>query len=93
MRDYEALFILSEKVGEDKAVETAEELKKIIESHKAEGLNMENLGKKSFSYPIKKMREGFYFLYRFSASPDSIPKIKDDLKHKEEILRTLFTLK
>lgn len=93
MREYEALFIFSEKVGDDKATKLAEEIKRVIESHKAEALQMESIGKKPLSYPIKKLREGYFFLYKFSAPPEAIPRIKDDLKHKEEIVRNLFTLK
>jgi len=48
------------------------------------------LEKHKFSFPIKKRREGTYYILNIEAPPTSITKIRQLLKLQESILRTLF---
>lgn len=47
--------------------------------------------KRKLCYPIKKYREGIYYLMNFSAPPELITKMNHAYKLNENILRVLIT--
>ena len=50
-------------------------------------------GKRLFSYPIKKEKEGIYWLVKFEAATSIIEEIKNKLKFEEDLLRYLIIKK
>lgn len=93
MRNYEAMFIFEPQLEEEGLDKEARAIEKIIKE-KGEGkVSFENLGKKTFAYSIGKNNEGYYVNYNFDALPSSIIKIKEELKHRENILRFIIFLK
>lgn len=48
--------------------------------------------KRKLYFPIKKYREGTYYLVNFSVAPEAIAKIRHAYKLNENILRTLITV-
>ena len=93
MRDYEAMFIFHPELTEEKLEKSVKAVEKIIKSKAKGRLETENLGKKTLAYPIKKLNEGFYVNYDFEALPAAIDKIKEELKHSEDILRFMIFVK
>lgn len=89
-RNYDAIFVISSKLSENELKEITEEIKKIIENNE----NVQNVEvsveSRPFAYPIKKEKKGTFITYKFSAPPETISKIKDAIRHREEILRTTF---
>lgn len=93
MRDYEAMFIFNPELSEEKLDESIKAVEKIIRDNAKGRLDTENLGKKTLAYPIKKSNEGYYVNYDFEAPPAAIKKIKEELKHSDEILRYIVFTK
>jgi small subunit ribosomal protein S6 len=93
MRDYEAMFIFHPELTEEKLDQSVKAVEKIIKSETKGRLETENLGKKTLAYPIKKVNEGYYINYDFEALPAAIDKIKEELKHSEDILRFMIFVK
>ena len=93
MRNYEAMFIFHPELTEEKLDESIKSVEKIIKENAKGRLQTENLGKKTLAYPINKQNEGYYVNYDFDAPPAAISKIKEELKHSEEILRFIVFLK
>lgn len=93
MRNYEAMFIFNPELSEEKLEESIKAVEKIIKDNAKGRLNTENLGKKTLAYPVKKSNEGYYVNYDFEAPPAAISKIKEELKHSEEILRFIVFVK
>ncbi len=93
MRDYEAMFIFHPELTEEKLEQSVKAVEKIIKSEVKGRLQTENLGKKTLAYPIKKLNEGYYVNYDFEALPAAIDKIKEELKHSEDILRFMIFVK
>ena len=93
MRDYEAMFIFHPELTDEKLEEQIRAVEKIIKDNAQGRLKLENLGKKTLAYPIKKLNEGYYVNYDFEAPPAAINKIKEELKHSEEILRFIVFVK
>ncbi len=92
-RNYDAIFVISSKLSENELKSITDELKKIIETNE----NVQNIEiaiePRQFAYPIKKETKGTFITYKFSGPPDTISKIKEAIKHREEILRTTFVNK
>lgn len=90
MKNYEAVFILSPKLSKEAVQKLAGEVKKSIEAANGERIIEEKLEKRPLQYPIKKQKEGIYFICQFTAPTDAIAKIKEDFKHNESVLRYAF---
>lgn len=93
MNNYETLFILSPLLKPEQLESLVKEIRGAIESEKAHNLTEEPIEKKPLAYPIKKSTEGFFLLYRFQAAPGALERVKLTLKHKDAILRSMFTVR
>ncbi|MEO0072574.1 MAG: 30S ribosomal protein S6 [candidate division WOR-3 bacterium] len=86
-RTYKAIFIISSKLSEAESKKFIEELKQIMSKNN----NLEIIDSKTeFSnlpYLIRKETKGTYFTVEFKTTADAISKIKEELKHRDEILR------
>lgn len=92
MRNYEAMFIFEPNVAEEKLEKEVKSVERTIKTRGKGKVKFDNLGKKTLAYPIKKFNEGIYVSYQFTAEPLAITKIKEALKHKENILRFMILL-
>ncbi|MCS7258547.1 MAG: 30S ribosomal protein S6 [candidate division WOR-3 bacterium] len=86
-RIYKAIFIISSKLSENESKQFIEELKQIMTKNN----NLEILNSKTevanLPYPIRKETKGTYFTVEFKTTADVISKIREELKHRDEILR------
>ena len=89
MKRYEAMFILKpdlDKAGQDKILGHIQEL---VAKHKGAINETKEMGKNRLAYPLKKNKEGLYYLINFSITPDAIDGIKKSLVLNESVLRIL----
>lgn len=90
MRQYQLCLVLN-PTQEKK--EQEELLKKIqLEVEKLEGKidKQEEWGKKELSYPIKRSREGNFFLLTLSLPPASVSNLERKMKLEERVIRYLL---
>lgn len=86
---YELTLILKASLDEEKRKKIAEDIKKTLgENGKIE--KTEEWGKKTFSYPVKKEKEGYYLFMLLEAAGKEAVKLADKLKFNESILRYLL---
>ncbi len=90
MRNYEAMFIFNPNISEEKLEKEITSVKRAIKTRGKGDVKFDNLGKKTLAYPIEKFNEGIYVNYQFTAQPLAISKIKETLRHKENILRFMI---
>ncbi len=90
MRDYEAMFIFNADLPDERLEKEIKTIERAIKTRGKGAIRYENFGKKTLAYPINKKSEGTYVNYVFEAEPGSIIKIKEYLKHKEDILRFMI---
>lgn len=65
-------------------------VKKILEEHKAK-INLElPLGKKTFAYPIKKEKAGYYTTFYFDIAGSELASVNKIMQAEKEILRFLL---
>jgi small subunit ribosomal protein S6 len=91
MKQYEAMFILKpdlDKTGIDKILGHIQEL---VAKHKGVINETREMGKNRFAYPLKKNKEGIYYLMNISVATDAVSGIKKNLVLNESILRMLVT--
>jgi small subunit ribosomal protein S6 len=93
MNNYEAMFIFPADLDEENLQKEVTGLQEIIKQHGQGKVVFENLGTKTMAFPVKKRNEGIYVCYNFEAPPAAIIKIKDEIKHRDNILRSLFLAK
>jgi small subunit ribosomal protein S6 len=76
MRKYETIFILHPSLDEEAVKANIEKFKGVIENGGGVVDNVDFWGKRKLAYEIKKIGEGYYTLFNFSANPE-LPKELD----------------
>ena len=84
------MIIINPQVSDTEANEIVEKAKKIVTDEKAEILNEDRLGRKKFSHPVGKHRDGFYLYMKVKAAPESVKNIAHNLRLQESILRAML---
>jgi small subunit ribosomal protein S6 len=90
---YEAMYIVDPGQSEREVEAVAERLKAEIAEKGGEVVDVHHLGKKRLAYPIKKKREGYYFLLYFRLPPEGISELRGGYRLNESILRCLILKK
>ena len=76
MRKYETIFIQNPTLDEETINANIEKFKGIIENGGGTVDNVDVWGKRKLAYEIKKVSEGYYTLFNFTAGPE-LPKELD----------------
>ncbi|MEG0872739.1 MAG: 30S ribosomal protein S6 [Clostridia bacterium] len=86
MNNYETVIILSASAPEEATVAFGEKMKELI-SQSGELTKVDEWGKKTLAYEIKKQKEGYYILFTFVAKPDFIFEFERILRLDEIVLK------
>lgn len=91
MRKYEAMFIIRPDLSETDRKTLFSQIGDAIAKNNGK-LTQANiwLEKRKLCFPIKKQREGTYYLINFTAATDAITKLRYAYKLNESILRVLI---
>lgn len=89
MNQYEAVIILSANAAEEATIAFGEKMKELISAN-GELTNVEEWGKKTLAYEIKKQTEGYYILFTFEAKPEFIAELERVLKLDEIVLKDMI---
>ena len=84
MNKYEIMFIVRPDVDEDARKATVSALEKTLTDNKATITLSKELGQKEFSYEIKKMKSGYYYLYNIETSSNEATKEFDRVARIDE---------
>ena len=87
---YEAMYIVEPARSEQEVEALTERLKSEIVEKGGEFVDLHHLGKKRLAYPIKKKREGYYFLLYFRLGPDRVSELRAGYRLNDSILRFLI---
>lgn len=90
LKEYQAVIIVAPRLSEERLKALQDEFERNLQEGESGKILESETKKQRLVYPIKKFKEGIYLFYRFTATAGIILKIKDSLKHKEEILRISF---
>ena len=88
---YEGMFIIHTGNDEESSRnEVLEEIKSELKRQDASIESIVELGKKTFTYAIKKQKDGYYYLIYMNINPQAISKLLARFKLNGHILRQLI---
>ena len=92
MNKYESVIILSANAPEEATVAFGEKMKELISAN-GELTSVEEWGKKTLAYEVKKQTEGYYILLTFDAKPEFIAEFERILRLDEIVLKHMVIRK
>lgn len=90
MKKYEGMFIIKSDLSKENFDKTIGQINDAIVKNGGSVSAAKELGKQHLSFPIKKYKEGIYYLVNFDIDTDAISKIKRAVSLNESILRALI---
>lgn len=92
-RNYELVVILDPELTAAEQEKLLEKFKKLITDAEGKVSSAKELGKKELAYPIKKKREGVFYLLEFSAPASLISSLRQKLLLEDKVLRFLVIVR
>ncbi len=86
---YEIMTILPSHYADTEIDGVIGTVQKLLESTGAKIEKSQNFGKLKIAYPIERQRHGTYVLFYISAEPAILPKLEQNLRLSEEVIRHL----
>ena len=90
MREYELVFIAEPSLDEEALDTLLERYTELVQGLGGQVTAVEAWGKRQLAYPIRKLREGYYFVTQIQLSTDALPELERSLKLTEPIMRYLI---
>jgi small subunit ribosomal protein S6 len=92
MNNYEAMFIVKPDLNEEAKKDLFSKIRDTIEKNNGKVISADLWSeKRKLYFPIKKCREGIYYLVNFHLEPKIITNLSHEYKLNENILRVLIT--
>jgi small subunit ribosomal protein S6 len=86
---YETVFILTPVLSDAQMKDAVAKFKSVLIERGAEMVHEENWGLRKLAYPIDKKSTGFYQLFEYQASPETIAVLETEFRRDEKVLRFL----
>jgi len=90
MPGYELVFIVQPEMEEEPLTAQVEKIKQTISDLKGQVYQVDPWGRRRLAYPIKKHREGFYFLIQMALPSSAVRSLERSLKLMEDVIRYLI---
>jgi len=87
MRYYETLYIVNPNLGEEDYRAVVAKFTDAVEKNKGVVTKVDEWGKKSLAYDIKKFDKGFYVLLQFCGEADLTAELKREMSLDDRILK------
>ncbi|HKK82897.1 MAG TPA: 30S ribosomal protein S6 [Atribacterota bacterium] len=92
MRNYELMILLDPNLQEEEISALIKEVQQTIANNQGKIIKVNQWGKRTLAYDIKKFREAFYVIIDFELEPENIANIEKSIKFEEKIIRYLLVL-
>ncbi len=90
MNAYELVVIFSSELSAEEQKKIISKIEKTLSEAKGKLLSCDEWGKKTLSYPIKKNREGYYWLLKINAAAPTAVVLNNLLKLEDKIIRYML---
>ena len=90
MKTYEGMLVVEPTIAAKEWNRVTEEIDRIAKRNGASVLQVGRWGERKLSFPVRKSKRGTYVLAYFSASEQSLTKIKADFQLSEVVFRSLL---
>ncbi len=89
---YEAVIVISIKLGEEAVAETVKKFKKLIEKHGTVE-SVDEWGKRRLAYPINKETDAYYVLFNFQSDAEFPAELDRITKITDGVIRSMIIKK
>lgn len=90
MREYELVTIFPPGEELELAAEVVERISTLVGNHDGEVRGVYHWGKRRFAYPINKLEEGFYVLFKLNLDTEQVRPLNESLAIEQNLLRHLL---
>ena len=87
MRYYETLYIINPNLAEDDYKDVLNKFKKIIEKNKGVVIKVDEWGKKTLAYQVRKFDQGNYVLLQYCGEPGITKELQRELRLDDRVLK------
>ena len=91
MNNYEGIFIIKPDLNEEAVKNVFKALGELVVKNGGSIKKEEPWGKRELAYPVKKVKEAYYYKMDFSAPALAVPKMEAAYKLNQDILRAMIT--
>jgi small subunit ribosomal protein S6 len=89
MTKYELMFIVRPDVPEDEVDKLAAQMEGVVTGAGGKIEKIEKLGRRRLAYRVQRHREGFYVLFSFEGSGDTVREFERRLKVADPVIKYL----
>lgn len=90
MKNYEGMLVIRPDLQEEAMKVVTTQIADVISKGNGQIEEAKVWGKRQLGYPVKKFKEGVFYLISFKANPEAISGIKREYKLNENIIRMLI---
>ena len=87
MRYYETLYLINPDLAEDTYRDVVDKFNNVIEENNGVTIKVDEWGKKTLAYDIKKFDKGYYVLLRYCGEPDLLAELRRYFKLDDRVLK------
>ena len=89
LKNYETVFILTPVLSDVQMKDAVDKFEKVLKDQEAEIINVEQWGLRKLAYPIQHKSTGFYSLFEYKATTETIAKLETEFRRDEKVMRFL----
>ena len=87
LKHYETILILTPVLSDEQLDEATHKFRSFLEEKKAQIIHEDKIGLKKLAYPIQHKSTGFYHLFEFKATPDTIHALETEYRRDACVIR------
>lgn len=87
MRYYETLYLINPNIADEDYREAVSKFSSLVENNKGVVIRVDEWGKKTLAYAVKKFDKGYYVLLQYCGDPVLIEKLQRDLKLDDRVIK------
>ena len=87
MRYYETLYLINPNIEDEDYREVVNKFNSLVEQNKGIVIRVDEWGKKTLAYSVKKFDKGYYVLLQYCGEPALIEKLQRDLKLDDRVIK------
>jgi small subunit ribosomal protein S6 len=91
LQEYDGIFLFDATIEEPVLEEKIQKIQDAIQEGGGKVQEMNRWGKMSLAYPVKKQKNGYFLIVRFSGESKILKTFEDALKYEESVLRHMIT--
>lgn len=88
-RKYETVFIVRPTLDDESVDRCVNTIEEFIKGQGGKIISTDKKGRKRLSYEVKKLRDGFFVVFRYEVKPEVIVAFKRMLQLNEDVIRSI----